>query len=128
MTVHKNARLSRAVCERTVRKWVARSWAEGSQGLRDRPSRPHTRHQGRNGADAEARPWENKPMGGSLSDRRARAVPYWFTTSTAMSDAGSRSWSNNPDSRPSSRALPIGPMIVPGVWAVPMNERFMASS
>ena len=29
------------VCERTVRKWVARFRAEGSQGLRDRSSRPH---------------------------------------------------------------------------------------
>ena len=30
------------VCERTVRKWVARFRAEGSQGLQDRSSRPHT--------------------------------------------------------------------------------------
>ena len=29
------------VCERTVRKWVARFRAEGSQGLQDRSSRPH---------------------------------------------------------------------------------------
>ena len=65
MNVHKNAKLTprgRAVivrrvleegqtpqavatacgaCERTVRKWVARFRAEGSQGLRDRSSRPH---------------------------------------------------------------------------------------
>ena len=32
------------VCERTVRKWVARFRAEGSQGLQDRSSRPHTLH------------------------------------------------------------------------------------
>ena len=32
------------VCERTVRKWVARFRAEGSQGLEDRSSRPHTLH------------------------------------------------------------------------------------
>ena len=30
------------VCERTVRKWVARYRAEGSAGLADRSSRPHT--------------------------------------------------------------------------------------
>ena len=30
------------VCERTVRKWVARFRAEGSEGLQDRSSRPHT--------------------------------------------------------------------------------------
>ena len=30
------------VCERTVRKWVARFRAEGSQGLQDRSSGPHT--------------------------------------------------------------------------------------
>ena len=30
------------VCERTVRKWVARYRAEGAEGLRDRSSRPHT--------------------------------------------------------------------------------------
>ena len=30
------------VCERTVRKWVARFRAEGSEGLKDRSSRPHT--------------------------------------------------------------------------------------
>ena len=30
------------VCERTVRKWVARFRAEGSDGLQDRSSRPHT--------------------------------------------------------------------------------------
>ena len=29
------------VCERTVRKWVTRFRAEGSQGLQDRSSRPH---------------------------------------------------------------------------------------
>ena len=29
------------VCERTVRKWVARFRVEGSQGLQDRSSRPH---------------------------------------------------------------------------------------
>ncbi len=33
------------VCERTVRKWVARFRAEGSQGLQDRSSRPHTLRQ-----------------------------------------------------------------------------------
>ena len=32
------------VCERTVRKWVARFRAEGSEGLQDRSSRPHTLH------------------------------------------------------------------------------------
>ena len=32
------------VCERTVRKWVARFRAEGSQGLQDRSSRPHKLH------------------------------------------------------------------------------------
>ena len=30
------------VCERTVRKWVTRFRAEGSEGLQDRSSRPHT--------------------------------------------------------------------------------------
>ena len=30
------------VCERTVRKWVARFRVEGSEGLQDRSSRPHT--------------------------------------------------------------------------------------
>ena len=69
MNVHKNARLtplSRAeierrvleegqtpasvatdlrVCERTVRKWVRRFRAEGSEGLEDRSSRPHTLRQ-----------------------------------------------------------------------------------
>ena len=30
------------VCERAVRKWVARFRAEGSEGLQDRSSRPHT--------------------------------------------------------------------------------------
>ena len=33
------------VCERTVRKWVARYRAEGSRGLQDRSSRPHTLRQ-----------------------------------------------------------------------------------
>ena len=66
MNVHKNARLAprgRAeivrrvveqgqtsksvatdleVCERTVRKWAARFRAKGSEGLKDRSSRPHT--------------------------------------------------------------------------------------
>ena len=33
------------VCERTVRKWVKRFRAKGSQGLQDRSSRPHTLRQ-----------------------------------------------------------------------------------